>query len=713
MVHEVKAMLRSMGDGEISVSAYDTAWVAMVKDHLEGSGGRPKFPSCLQWIVGNQLPDGSWGDAAIFSAHDRMINTLACVVALKTWNLHPDRCERGVAFVCENMWRLGEEEAEQMPIGFEVAFPSLMDIAKALGLEISYRHPSLQVIYAKRDLKMERIPKQVLHQVPTTLLHSLEGMPGLDWGRLLSLQCADGSFLFSPSSTAYALMQTGDDNCLKYLQNIVRQFRGGVPNVYPVDLFERLWAVDRLERLGISRYFGQEIEDCLDYVHRYWTEEGICWAKNSRVHDIDDTAMGFRLLRLHGYNVSSSVFQHFEKDGEFVCFAGQSNQAVTGMYNLNRASQVAFPGEEILERARSFSYSFLREKRAAKQLLDKWIITKDLPGEVEYALDFPWYASLPRVEARLYLEQYGGESDVWIGKTLYRMPLVNNDAYLELAKADFNQCQALHQLEWLHLQKWYEEVGLGCFGLTKRSLLENYYLAVACIFEPDRATERLGWVRTAVAATAISTYFGSRSCTDATRQAFISDFLDDIERTEERPVALLRDLVDWLVSSTRPAYQQQRVRFHLREAWKEWLMRWRNKDEEGFGREDTALLLVKTIEICAGRFDLVESFITHPDYDRLAHLLSSICHHLQLQQKLVDAKETVTSSSNMDREEEEEEEEEMKELAQCVLQASESLHMHQTKQTFLVVAKSFYYAAHCSVAALNTHISKVLFEPVD
>jgi len=39
---------------------------------------------------------------------------------------------------------------------------------------------------------------------------------------------------------------------------------------------------------------------------RYWTEKGICWARNSEVQDIDDTAMGFRLLRLHGHQVSAS-----------------------------------------------------------------------------------------------------------------------------------------------------------------------------------------------------------------------------------------------------------------------------------------------------------------------------------------------------------------------------------------------------------------------
>ncbi|CAN6355956.1 unnamed protein product [Urochloa humidicola] len=229
---------------------------------------------------------------------------------------------------------------------------------------------------------MKRIPKDVMHRVPTTILHSLEGMPGLDWNKLLNLQSSDGSFLFSPSATAYALMETGDRKCFNYIDRIVKKFNGGVPNVYPVDLFEHIWVVDRLQRLGISHYFQREIEQCMDYVNRYWTDEGICWARNSDVKDVDDTAMAFRLLRLHGYSVSPDVFKNFEKDGEFVGFAGQSSQAVTGIYNLNRASQISFPGEDILQRAGTFSYEFLRKREAQGTLSDKWIVFKDLPGEV-------------------------------------------------------------------------------------------------------------------------------------------------------------------------------------------------------------------------------------------------------------------------------------------------------------------------------------------
>jgi len=43
------------------------------------------------------------------------------------------------------------------------------------------------------------------------------------------------------------------------------------PNVYPVDLFERLWTVDRIERLGIARYFESEITDSLEYVYRWFS----------------------------------------------------------------------------------------------------------------------------------------------------------------------------------------------------------------------------------------------------------------------------------------------------------------------------------------------------------------------------------------------------------------------------------------------------------
>ncbi|KAG5055295.1 hypothetical protein JHK85_007805 [Glycine max] len=124
-------------------------------------------------------------------------------------------------------------------------------------------------------------------------------------------------------------------------------------------------------------------------IKKYWTEKGICWARNSEVQDIDDTAMGFRLLRLHGHQVSP-------------------------------AFQVLLQGEKILEYAKNFYAKFLTEKCEANELLDKWIMTKDLPGEVL--------------------------SDTL--RTYLKMPYVNNDVYLQLAKLDYSNCQAVHCVEW-------------------------------------------------------------------------------------------------------------------------------------------------------------------------------------------------------------------------------------------------------------------------
>lgn len=93
LIAYIRWMLSNFDDGRISISPYDTAWVALL-ENIDG-GGSPQFPSALEWIAQNQLSDGSWGDAHVFSAHDRLLNTLACVIALRSWNIHPDKSENG------------------------------------------------------------------------------------------------------------------------------------------------------------------------------------------------------------------------------------------------------------------------------------------------------------------------------------------------------------------------------------------------------------------------------------------------------------------------------------------------------------------------------------------------------------------------------------------------------------------------------------------
>ena len=79
----------------LSVSAYDTAWVAMVPSR--DTPNVPCFPECLDWIVENQHQDGSWG---LLPGHpllvkDKLSCTIACVIALRKWRVGKQSVQRG------------------------------------------------------------------------------------------------------------------------------------------------------------------------------------------------------------------------------------------------------------------------------------------------------------------------------------------------------------------------------------------------------------------------------------------------------------------------------------------------------------------------------------------------------------------------------------------------------------------------------------------
>lgn len=61
-----------------------------------------------------------------------------------------------MAFFKENLHKLQDENEEHMPIGFEVAFPSLLNIARSLNIEVPYDSPILKDIFAMRDQKLKK-----------------------------------------------------------------------------------------------------------------------------------------------------------------------------------------------------------------------------------------------------------------------------------------------------------------------------------------------------------------------------------------------------------------------------------------------------------------------------------------------------------------------------------------------------------------------------
>eukprot|EP01018_Ginkgo_biloba_P030117 Gb_06621 [translate_table: standard] len=461
LINEIKGKLQSMNDGEINASAYDTAWVGRVRA-IDGSA-RPQFPETIEWILKNQLADGSWGEDSIFLAYDRILNTLSCIITLAIWKTGNTHVQKGVEFIRRHAELMTNEADNHRLSGLEIVFPSMLKEAKLLNLNLPYELPVMNQIDKKREAKLKKIPTDDLHNIQTGLLYSLEGLQDvIEWNRIMHLQCEDGSFLSSPASTACAFMHTGDKKCLEYLTFILTRFGDHVPCIYPIDIFERLWAVDTIERLGIDHHFQQEIEAILDYVYRNWRETGIGWTRKISYADIDDTIMGLRMLRLHGYDVSSDVLKNFkEENEEFFCLPGQAQRGVSDMLNLYRCSQIACPGEKIMKEANAFTKNHLRNALEQNNLYDKWAIKKNLRGEVEYALKYPWHMSLPRLEARTYVEQYGS-NDIWLGKAVY---------------------------------KWWKESGFTQLNFTRQRWVETYFSAVACMFEAQFSACRIAYAK--------------------------------------------------------------------------------------------------------------------------------------------------------------------------------------------------------------------------
>uniref|UniRef100_A0A453NR54 Uncharacterized protein n=1 Tax=Aegilops tauschii subsp. strangulata TaxID=200361 RepID=A0A453NR54_AEGTS len=144
----------------------------------------------------------------------------------------------------------------------------------------------------------------------------------------------------------------------------------------------------------------------------------------------------------------------------------------------------------------------------------------------------------------------------------------------------------------------------------------------------------------------------------------------------------------------------------LREAWKQWLMAWTAKESHGSVDGDTALLFVRTIEICSGRIVSAEQKLNLWHYSQLEQLTSSICHKLAtigLSQNEASMENTEDLHRQVDLE--------MQELSWRVHQGCHGIN-RETRQTFLNVVKSFYYSAHCSPETVDSHIAKVIFQDV-
>ncbi|KAK1396209.1 hypothetical protein POM88_006072 [Heracleum sosnowskyi] len=122
--------------------------------------------------------------------------------------------------------------------------------------------------------------------------------------------------------------------------------------------------LDTVQRLGLNYRFQNDVKQAVDVIYNDSTN---AWLSD----DLYSTALRFRILRDHGYTVSQDVFRRFKDDtGNF---KANLCEDVKGLLSLYEASFFGFQGEDIIDEAKAFSATHL--KNSVNKSSPSWTTT--------------------------------------------------------------------------------------------------------------------------------------------------------------------------------------------------------------------------------------------------------------------------------------------------------------------------------------------------
>uniref|UniRef100_N1R319 Ent-kaur-16-ene synthase, chloroplastic n=1 Tax=Aegilops tauschii TaxID=37682 RepID=N1R319_AEGTA len=402
---ERKARIRKqLLEPELLPSSYDTAWVAMVP--LPGSPQVPCFPQCVEWILQNQQSNGSWGLIQMDSSinKDVLSSTLACVLALKRWNVGGELIRRGLHFIGRNLSAATDEQSAT-PIGFNITFSGMLSLGIEMGLEFPVGQIDVDRILHLREVELKRLIGDKSDGRKAYMAYFAEGLGNLlDWNQVMKFQRKNGSLFNSPSTTAAALIHNFDDKAL-----------------------------------------------------HFWLQKD-----EEIMLDVAACAMAFRLLRMNGYDVSSDDLYHVDETTFHNSLQGYLNDTKS-ILELYKAS------------------------------------------EVEYALKFPFYATMERLDHKRNIEHFNVCGSQML--KIEQLPCCVNQDFLALAIQDFDFSQSIYQYELLHLESWAKENRLDQLQFARQKLSYCYLAAAATIFPPELSDARMSWSKNGVLTTVVDDFF--------------------------------------------------------------------------------------------------------------------------------------------------------------------------------------------------------------
>jgi halimadienyl-diphosphate synthase len=315
--------------GKVSTTAYDTAWVARL-----GELDYPLSEAALEWVRANQLPDGSWGVKEIEYYHDKVLCTLASMIALAANGDNKDkpRIERGQVAVAKSLKHL-QDDISGETVGFESIVPTLIAEAQDLGALNYSPNGVLTKLSQRRQKKIAYLPKgQINRHVPLAFSAEMAGKDGRDLLDVPNLQEMTGAVGQNPSSTVYFVTQIcyGEKSALRYL----RRYAGynGTPHFVPFEIFEQGWII---WNLALSPLLQDDdlralCQPSLGWLRSSWEPgRGVGHSVSFTPKDGDDTAVVFEVLNFFGQPLDIEGVLNYESEQCFRSFEFETHPSTT------------------------------------------------------------------------------------------------------------------------------------------------------------------------------------------------------------------------------------------------------------------------------------------------------------------------------------------------------------------------------------------------
>jgi len=377
MQTEIIELLKQLGRGKMSALAYDTAWVARL-----GGVDADLSNHALEWLSENQLPDGSWGAEEPYYYHDRVISTLAAMIALT----HRGRRARDRQQIDKGLLALEQitsgatkglmSDPNGATVGFEMVVPTLVAEAENLGIIKQQGDRILGRIGQLRKIKLNTLRgKKINRHLTAAFSAEMAGMDDLGLLDVENLLETNGSVGHSPSATAYYLfvIKPNDEKALGYLHQVVNS-SDGVPDLFPFETFEANWVLWNLALAenNWNEAVRKEFLRGLGIVKAAWhPEKGIGLSSEYTVPDGDDTLITHDLLARFDKAPDIKTIFAFEESDHFCAYPFEAHSSSSvNIHAMGTLKQAGFKSNSpVILKIKKYLQN---SRNSAGYWFDKW-----------------------------------------------------------------------------------------------------------------------------------------------------------------------------------------------------------------------------------------------------------------------------------------------------------------------------------------------------